>query len=44
MFSFELVVRGHHTYKDIWTLFVGESLPCQAETGNIHDLYTVAVE
>ena len=44
MFSFESVVRGHHIYKEVWTLFMGETLHCRAESGNIHDLYAIAVE
>ena len=44
MFSFESVVHNHHIYKEVWTSFVGETLHCQAENRNIHDLYAVAVE
>ena len=42
-FTFDSVIRGHHIYKDIWTPSVGEILSCKPESGNIHDLYAVAV-
>ena len=36
-------VRGHHIYKQIWTLTVGEVLCCACEHGNVSDRYTVSV-
>ena len=36
-------VRGHHVYKSIWAPTVGETLACEVEFGNFHDLYAVAV-
>ena len=36
-------VRGYHIYKDIWEATLGENLECQRESGNIHDIYAVAV-
>ena len=44
MFSIDLVVRGHHIYKDIWTLYVGEKLLCQVESSNVHDVYAFAIK
>ncbi len=41
VFIFDSVIRGYHVYKDIWTAHIGD---CQAEPGNIHDLYAVAVK
>ena len=34
-------VKGHHTYKDIWTPEIGESLDAQIETNNPVDKYAV---
>jgi len=31
VFEMESCVRGHHIYKQIWTLFVGEELTCTRE-------------
>ncbi len=42
-FSVETMVRGYHTYKDIWTAVVGEELPCQRERANPRDPFAVAV-
>ena len=36
MFSFTSI--------EVWNLFVGETLPCRIETGNIHDLYAVPTD
>ena len=45
MFSFEFVVWGNYVYiKRSVDFIYGGSLPCWAETWNIHDLYTIAVE
>ncbi len=44
VFIFDSVIRGYHVYKDIWTPHIGEVLDCQAEPGNIHDLYAVVVK
>ena len=41
-FSVEAIVRGYHTYKDIWAAVVGEELPCQREVGNQVDTFAVA--
>ena len=32
-------IRGFHVYSDIWTLFVGETLACEQESGNPNDPY-----
>ena len=39
----EYVVRGYHVYKDKWEPLVGETLDCEKEISNPHDLYSVAV-
>ena len=38
--SWESVICGHHIYKAIWTLEIGE---IQQERGNPEKLYTVSV-
>ena len=42
-FSVEVMVRGYHTYKDIWDATIGEELPCKREPENRQDPFTVAV-
>ena len=42
-FTVQAMVRGYHTYKDIWEASVGEELACQRETDNPHDRFAVAV-
>ena len=42
-FFFESMVRGYHTYKDVWNAVVGEVLPCQRENRNRFDPFAVAV-
>ena len=42
-FSVEAIVRGCHTYKDIWAAVIGEELPCQRKVGNRVDTFAVAV-
>ena len=42
-FTIDAMVRGYHTYKDIWEASLGEELPCQRETDNLHDRFVVAV-
>ena len=37
-------VRGFHVYSNIWTLFVGETLACEQESGNANDPYAVAIK
>ncbi len=37
------MVRGYHTYQSVCTAVVGEELPCQRETVNPRDPFTVAV-
>ena len=39
----DYVVRGYHVYKDRWEPFIGDTLNCEKETGNPHDLCSVAV-
>ena len=42
-FSMEAMVRGYHTYKDVWAATVGKQLPCKSEQGNAKDAFAVAV-
>ena len=44
-FAVESCIRGYHIYKDNWTpdLNNPEVLSCTRESGNIHDLYAVAI-
>ena len=42
-FSVEVMVRGYHVYKDIWTAVVGKEFPYKGETGNMFDPFAVAV-
>lgn len=42
-FSVEAMVRGYHTYKDIWTAVLGEELLCKREVDNRVDVFSVAV-
>ena len=39
----EIVVRGHHVYKVVWTPVIGEELPVQKEPENIQDKYVVSI-
>ena len=43
MYSLESVVRGHHTYKRVWTPVVGEKLPVDIEEDDANDPRAVAV-
>ena len=43
VFEFQSHVTGHHVYKDIWTLTLGEKLSTTAEPENHHDKYVVKV-
>ena len=38
------MVRGYHEYQHIWDAVVGEILPCNCETGNVHDPYAVSIK
>ena len=42
-FTVKAVVRGYHAYKDTWAAVHGEELPCERETGNRVDAFTVAI-
>ena len=44
MFEIHGCVRGHHVYKDIWTLFVGKALFCEREEDNTTDPFAVSVK
>ena len=41
-FTIDSCVKGHHTFKNIWTPRLGE-LVCRREPENIRDRYDVAV-
>ena len=38
------IVRGYHKYQYIWDAVVGEILPCNCETGNVHNPYAVSIK
>lgn len=42
-FRIESTVRGHHVYKSLWTLVMGEELRVQIEEDNIFDEFAVAI-
>ena len=42
-YSFQVMVRGYHVYRDIWVAAVGEELSCVRETDNHQDPFAVAV-
>ena len=42
-FECELVIREYHIYQAIWVASYGETFNCMRETGNIFDLFVVAV-
>ena len=39
----ESVFRGHHVYKTVWTLLIGEELPVFPEPGNVYDKRAVGI-
>ena len=43
VFEFQSHVTGHHMYKDIWTLTLGEKLSTTVEPENHRDEYVVKV-
>ena len=42
-FSWEMVIRGHHIYKEIWTPMINEILVCSQEHKNSEDPLAVSV-
>ena len=40
----DMYVKGHHTYKDIWTPEIGESLDAQIEPNNPVDKYAACIQ
>jgi len=42
-YHMESVVHGHHSYKNVWTPFVGEVLHVEQEAHNPEDRFAVAV-
>ena len=43
-FNFESMVRGYHVYKDVWDATIGETLPCEVESGNASDPYAARAD
>ena len=41
--TFESIIRGHHIYKQIWRLLVGDILTLEREEGNNHDKFAVSL-
>ena len=41
--TLESVIRGHHIYKHLWRLLVGEMLTLEQEEGNNHDKFAVSL-
>ena len=41
--SADSVIRGHHVYKDVWILVVGEDWMCQCELGYPRDPLAIFV-
>ena len=39
----EIVIRGYHVYKEIWTATTGKALTCRRETDNFDDWFAVAI-
>ena len=37
----ESVIRGHHVYKSVWSLRLGEIVSADREYGNTHDHHAV---
>ena len=37
-------VQGYHVYGDSWTPNVGDLLYCEQESGNLNDVYAVAIK
>ena len=38
------VIWGHHIYKSVWTLVLGEVLSVSIEEGNSHDRFAVCMK
>ena len=39
IYEVDSTIRGHHVFKDIWTLFIGEDLRCKRDESNTRDAY-----
>ena len=39
----EIIVRGHHVYKEVWRPATGQELPVLVELSNRHDRRAVAL-
>ena len=39
----DVMIRGYHAYRDIWSAVVDEQLTCKQEPFNIPDPFAVAV-
>ena len=42
-YEVESVIQGYHIYKEMWSIAVDSTLPCQQERFNSHDSCTVAM-
>ena len=42
-YKYNSKIRGYHVYQEVWTPFLGETLPCSPEDGNPHDPFCVKV-
>jgi len=40
-YHWESVICGHHIYKSIWSLEIGEVLPCKHKRNNNKDPYVI---
>ena len=43
-FEINTYAKGHHIYKDIWTLGIGESLDAKIEPNNPEDKYAAGIQ
>ena len=42
-YKYNLKIQGYHVYQEVWTPFLGETLPYSPEDGNPHDPFCVKV-
>ena len=43
LFECNSVICGYHIYQEVWVACYGETFNCLRETGNIFDLFAIAV-
>ena len=41
--TMEVMIRGYHVYRDIWSAIIDEELACKREPFNTSDPFAVAV-